>query len=517
MAAEVNLDALISREDFEVVAEAGPGQLTQTIKINDLEQGSFFYNSLRKPDFQRETVDWDKKKICDFVLSFLEGDLIPAIILWSSGRFTFVIDGSHRLSGLIAWVQDDYGDGSLSHEFFDGRISSDQLASADDTRKYIKKNIGSYDDYKRSVQFPDSFTKTINERASRLGSLALQLQWVKGDAQKAEASFFKINQQASPIDPTEIKILQSRRCANALASRAIMRAGSGHKYWSKYDEAVKVRIEEVAKLINSALFMPPLRKPIKTLDIPVAGRNTSSQALPLIFDLVNITNDLLDAEEKDKVEEDGDGSVTVKYLERTNKIVSRITGSHPSSLGLHPAVYFHSITGRYQITAFFAVVAMMVDFERRQYFRKFTECRGALEEFLISQKHFVNQVTVKHGSGIKGFRQLNKLLEFILSLIEKGVTGQDILAEVLKVKEYDYLQPNTPKASSQVKDFSNEIKSAAFLKEALAGAIKCKICGGLIHQNSISVDHNVRKADGGLGILENAQLAHPYCNTTYKN
>jgi len=26
-----------------------------------------------------------------------------------------------------------------------------------------------------------------------------------------------------------------------------------------------------------------------------------------------------------------------------------------------------------------------------------------------------------------------------------------------------------------------------------------------------------RKADGGLGSLENAQLTHPYCNTTIKN
>ena len=26
-----------------------------------------------------------------------------------------------------------------------------------------------------------------------------------------------------------------------------------------------------------------------------------------------------------------------------------------------------------------------------------------------------------------------------------------------------------------------------------------------------------RKADGGLGTLDNAQLTHPYCNTTFKN
>ena len=30
----------------------------------------------------------------------------------------FVIDGAHRLSALMAWVNDDYGNGILSKSFF---------------------------------------------------------------------------------------------------------------------------------------------------------------------------------------------------------------------------------------------------------------------------------------------------------------------------------------------------------------------------------------------------------------
>ncbi|MBH8564682.1 HNH endonuclease [Nostoc sp. CENA67] len=44
-----------------------------------------------------------------------------------------------------------------------------------------------------------------------------------------------------------------------------------------------------------------------------------------------------------------------------------------------------------------------------------------------------------------------------------------------------------------------------------------KICGASLHINSISVDHIKRKVDGGLGTLDNAQLTHPFCNTTVKN
>jgi len=73
--------------------------------------------------------------------------------------------------------------------------------------------------------------------------------------------------------------LQSRNKPNALAARAIIRSGTGHKYWSRFHEAAQVEIEKEAKEINELLFTPTLRSPIKTLDLPVAGRGYSSQAL----------------------------------------------------------------------------------------------------------------------------------------------------------------------------------------------------------------------------------------------
>ena len=101
MARKVNLDALIPREDFEVMDEirSSPGRNTDTLTINNLKHDDFFFSAIRKPDFQRETSEWDPDKVCDFVMSFIEGDLIPAIILWrSKGSYIFVIDGSHRIS-----------------------------------------------------------------------------------------------------------------------------------------------------------------------------------------------------------------------------------------------------------------------------------------------------------------------------------------------------------------------------------------------------------------------------------
>ena len=67
------------------------------------------------------------------------------------------------------------------------------------------------------------------------------------------------------------------------------------------------------------------------------------------------------------------------------------------------------------------------------------------------------------------------------------------------------------------RDFSSDAKSAVFLKAALETPLRCSLCGGLIHYNSITIDHIKRRKDGGLGIRDNGQIPHPYCNTTYKN
>src|SRR5438045_1044274 len=83
-----NLDALIRREDFEIETDAPltPSQLASTMQISQLEQSSLMYQVLRKPDFQRETANWEPDKIADLVESFLEGDLIPSVILWRSPK-----------------------------------------------------------------------------------------------------------------------------------------------------------------------------------------------------------------------------------------------------------------------------------------------------------------------------------------------------------------------------------------------------------------------------------------------
>lgn len=511
-----NIDALITREDFEVKENINnPFQNLPALQIRDLEENAFVYKTLRKPDFQRETSEWTEDKIYELVQSFINGDLIPSVILWNSSGYNFVIDGAHRLSAIIAWVTDDYGDGPISKSFFGFNISTEQIDVAEKTRKLINKKIGSYKEHIYAINNADKAEKHLLESAQRLATLTIQLQWVRGDSSKAEASFFKINEQASPINDTEKKLLKARKKPNAIAARAIIRSGTGHKYWSKFDAKKQTEIELLSKEINEILFNPKLQTPIKTLDLPLAGRGYSSQTLTLILDLINITNDITN---DTPLIDDETGEETISILKKTRKILSRISGTHPSSLGLHPVVYFYSIGGRYQVTAFLAIIELFKEFDVKNQFEDFTKIRRLFEDFLINYKSIINQMNTKYGSGLKSYKRLEKFYLFIIELIKLKKSDLEIVDEISKSSDFNFLKPEAIEIEpSKRKDFSTETKSAVFLRDALENPLRCKICNGLIHKNSISIDHVDRKQDGGKGNVDNGQLTHPYCNTTIKN
>lgn len=515
-----NLDALIPREDFEVKEEQTQSLRVQTIGIRDLERDCIWYCLLRKPDFQRETSEWDPQRICDFIQSFLIGDLIPAIILWNSGKYIFTIDGAHRLSALIAWVLDDYGDGIISQTFFDNNVSEEQLLAAENTRILVKKSVGTYLDHKiaiqkYAIQNPNNVPRDMLERAQKLATLAIQVQWVNGDAKKAEASFFKINQKAVQIDKTELRLLKSRDTASALAARAIMRSGTGHKYWSRFSEGDQQRIEEIAKEIHDIIFIPKFKTPIKTLDLPIAGPGYSPMTLTLILDLVNLVNNV---KSEETLKADSNGDETIEFLINTRKIMQRISGNHPSSLGLHPAVYFYSPQGRHQSTSLLAMVDLIKLFQKEDYFNTFTKNRRIIENFIIKYKDFVQQLNNRSRAGMKGYKSIKDLYQFIIEKIDTGISEEDLIKSINADPRFSFLKTdNIRQFGTERKDFSRETKSEAFLREGLKNPIRCSICGGIMHVNSITIDHIDRKEDGGFGVIDNAQIAHPYCNTTYKN
>lgn len=514
--AKVNLDAIIPREDFEVIGTQNSTNLFNSISISNFT-GGFFYPFLRKPDFQRETNEWDAKKILEFIESYINGELIPAIILWrnNSGLY-FVIDGAHRLSALISWIKDDYGDGEISKKFYGDSINDEHREIAEKTRKLINKKIGKYLDI---INAPNDEKPNENliQKAKNLGAYSIQVQWVDGDAKKAEKSFFKINQQPSKIDPTELKILESRKKGNCIAARAIIRGGQGHKYWSDFSAEVQADIQKISKEIHEIIYNPILKTPVKTLDIPLGGKLVSAQSLPLILEFINMTNNI-GPNFSETLNDDIDGSETIKYLKNARKLAWRINSVHPSSLGLHPIVYFYSNEGKHKPASFYFTLALVKELDKKNKFNDFIEVRGRFEEFLLNYDYIIQQITRKYRGA---YAAIPHVVEFYIEMINR-LKGKDniysIIEEIIKLPKYNHL---TLSATIEEKDifsnFTTESKSEVFIKEALKNGLKCAICNGYIHKNSITIDHIQRKEDGGKGNADNGQITHPYCNTTYKN
>ncbi len=431
----------------------------------------------------------------------------------------------HRLSAIAAWVQNDYGEGNTSRKFFRNHIPPEQDKAAKRTQLIIEKSFRTYVEHSRARDNPSDSLPEVAQRIRLLGSLAIGIQWVPSpDAAKAEASFFKINQQGTPLDRTESRILKAKGAANGVASRAIVRNATGHEYWSFPEH--KEEIEKSAKEIYATLFNPPIPTPIRTVDLPPAGRGYGAQTLPLTFDLVNLANDVpvIDATKKKDAEMpvDTDGTKTVKFLTEVRRVSRRISGLHPSSLGLHPAIYFYSTGGRHQPTAFYAMVALLVEWEKKKgAFESFTNVRAAFEDFLKKYKTFVNQVTGRRGSGAKGYAYVRDLFAFVLSALHAGNSNDKIVHMLREDSQFNFLSPQEPDDEdigvNADNSFSKSAKSAAFLQIALQNQIKCAHCNALIGPASVSMDHIIRKQDGGSGLPKNAQPMHPFCNSTLKN
>lgn len=515
----VNLDALIKRADFGTELEDEEWfENFNTISVRDLTEGSLVGPNLRKPDFQRETNHWTPDQVLSLLQSFVNGDLVPSVILWKSPTFLFVIDGGHRLSALRAWIEDDYGDGALSYEFFGREISKEQKRVAEKTRKLINDSIGSYKQLKLKndkSDLPSEERKVISKIISR----GLQVQWVKGDADKAEHSFFKINTKGTPLDQVEELLLKHRKKPIPIAARAVIRAGTGHKYWSCFVPENANKIEECAKELHKTLFEPEIRRPIKTLDLPLGGSNGVRTAIEILIDLMLIANRNQQGFPRNISEQadDNDGKDTVEVLRRIVKLARRVTGNDHGSLGLHPAIYFYGPSGRHSSAMFMgmlSLIARKLVNNDQSFFYKFTSARENLESILITHKDLIATILQKHSSKNR-IGIFSDLIDELVGRINRKEEVVDL--DIVKITKLEG-KIVIGEVSSSVKSFSDDTKSESFIKSALVSALKCPICHGYLDpEKSVSYDHITRMREEGNGSSENCQLTHPFCNQSVKN
>ena len=390
MPQRVTLDAMIRREDFarEIREESAPDTIRE-LNLSMLLPDAPIRRQLRKPDFQRETNHWTPDQVVRFLSSFVDGAVIPGIILWRSTNFIFVIDGAHRLSALCAWISNDYGDGTLSKSFYDDHISDEQLRIARRTKRLIESSIGSFSSLSDLVGQPS--TGLAGRRAGSMYTRPIALQTVIGDAKVAEDSFFAINSQGTPLDETETMLIRCRHKPVAIGARAIVRAGRGHPYWSSFSQSNQKKIIDLAEILFKIIFEPEVKTPLKTLDLPLGGSSSPVDALAVLLDFLTVANskNIEKLDRPSSYDDDEVGNTTVEVLIGGLRIANRITGNSSGSLGLHPAVYFTNDKGRHSRFLFLGMVAVITHRVRNNdddWFRRFTRARADIERFLIDNK-----------------------------------------------------------------------------------------------------------------------------------
>lgn len=517
----VNLDAMIKRADF-ALNDDDDDQLAfekfNTIPARELMSGGFTGSILRKPDFQRETNHWTPEQVASLLECYINGDLIPSVILWRSPSYLFVIDGGHRLSVLKAWMEDDYGDGQISHKMFGHEIPAEQKKAADKTRKLVKERVNTWAYYKSLQDDDDGITQEQRTKLLTLTSRGLQVQWVQGNADKAEASFFNINMKGTPLDDLEELLLRNRKKPVPIAARAIIRAGRGHKYWSQFSDEIGGCIEDESKKLSTLLFSPEIKRPIKTLDLPLGGSKGIRTAIRVLISFILFANrdqqSMIPSVES--FPDDLDGNLTFSVMKKVTTLASRITGNGKGSLGLHPAIYYYGPSGRHSTPMFLgtsSLIAEKIANNDKAFFRKFTNIRESLESLLIEHKDLIATILQKNISKYRVSRY-HTLLNKIIDALNAGEQVSE--QELISFSELDgkIIAGDFKRTSAKIND---EDKSKVFIDIALKNGIKCSICGGYIDvEKSVSYDHIERVRDGGIGSADNTQLTHPYCNQSVK-
>ncbi len=250
--------------------------------------------------------------------------------------------------------------------------------------------------------------------------------------------------------------------------------------------------------------------------MPLAGKITSAQTLPLILDFVNIVNQI-PVDFKSKLSDDKTGEDTIKYLLKARKVAWRLNSVHPSSLGLHPIAYFYSADGRHKTASFYAIIAWILEAESKNSFKEFIKVRSDFEKLLLKYDYIIQDINRKYRQAINSYTHMKDFYVESIKMLLLGRNIDETVPEIIKTKKFNYLKVDTAKEDITSSEFTAERKSAIFIKAALDNRERCEICKGLIHPNSITFDHIIRKEDGGTGSIDNGQISHPYCNSTIKN
>jgi prophage maintenance system killer protein len=427
-----NFEHLIPRIDVNKDFKEGPrGSLKMSITLSDLEYRQAFYKQLRKPIFQRDTNYWDVTKLSLLIDTFKKRGLIPAVILWSTqGNGTLIVDGAHRLSALISWVNDDYGkEVDLEKHLL--------------IKEYIDGEVGAYTDLVESENM---------ELLGILSTNSLQIQWVQGDYEIVKTSFIRINEQGAELTKTEQELIINDTAPVSMVTRAILSEMNGQKSIYKHD-----LISNIVKYLN---------RPHLSTDeslFPILGDSAHENQLQNIYELVTIFSD-----------EDSD-----TISENLFNIIDFIV----NTLELNNRIYFYNKRRVFKKASFIGIIGFIDSLVSGNDFgltiKDFLEIRFLFEENLVNNEKYIQQIVRKKRQAINALDEMILYYQLLMkSIIDNG-------DDSLMLQNLTYLT-DTVMTPRQIKE------DAKYRKEVIK-LHKCSKCGGYINSHLHYKEHKICK------------------------
>lgn len=428
-----NLEHLIPRsdiqdsEDFTGIAQT---DRRSSINLTDLEKDQFFYQQLKKPLFQRDTNQWTVARVEKLINTFLEDGLIPAVILWEdSDGDIYIIDGGHRISSLIAWVNSDYGKENGLNE-----------SHHDAIQEYINSQIGSYEEIKKSKDPKYKPAKQIIAKRS------IAVQWVTGDYNKAKESFIRINEQGVVISQDEKELIENDELPTSKLSRAILSHGLGQ---------VSKNQTENTKDIFNRFFTPYLSHQLN--NYPLAGSLNEDFVISKIYNAIKII--------------DNSKGLNIEELE---KKVLDILGLMQDELNISQKAYFYGATKKFKTNSFYGLLYfMLLLYDENETKQMFIKNREVFETFLVNNERHIQEIARKKRQAKKAYEEVANYYKTLLYACNSE--NMDQLKEA-----YNYLDFENKKPKTTSRQETLEKNYEIFISEIP----RCSVCKGFIDGNN---------------------------------
>ncbi|NOT63528.1 MAG: DUF262 domain-containing protein [Acidobacteria bacterium] len=531
------------------------------LTIRDLYGKKSKARLLRKPDFQRATWAWSPEECVELLESVLYEQVVPSVIMWlSPDNFQYVLDGGHRISVLLAWIDDDWGDRLPEDEYRDTTVQESIRKAAQRVRDLLReKKIGAFKEYLAADeiynehvdkgQIPDQAMDSASLSFARLVrrweavDLGFPILWVSGDYEKAEESFLKINKTGRSLSDWETKLVENRSSSFARAVMSIAQIGDVGHCWPiqepevANDSRLKAKAEQIiqkVKELHTLLFEPPYSRPVTELKQPLmATPYTRPEMKPwYLAELLTITEGKKGQKPETEalIKKDRNAPVShiitngLKLIDDAIDVIGNLYGSSPRSLCLMPLVYFYNKQGDYIRSLFYGMIYWLnhgsetLDVPNRKLV--FSVHRRAFEEVLIQNKDLIiTRIARRIGSGPEVTLPTARYFDGLLALLVKH-NDQTELAEfqaehaqlIATLGNSDLLEQEE-EAVSPSRTFRGAMRTEVQVKELLGMFAICEICGGRYHPSLFTeLDHKKQHSKGGKTAVSNARSTHPFCN-----